>query len=51
MRCSTPKPETNPRTNGLSAHNPSAMLLCSSGFSVQIRVHGTIVKNSPASRQ
>lgn len=46
-----PTPETNPRTNGSSTIAPIAATLCSSGFIVQSRVHGTTVKNSPASRQ
>src|SRR6266508_2614191 len=50
-RCTTPNPETKPRTNGLPANIVSVALLCSIGLSVQSRVHGTTMKNSPASRQ
>src|SRR6185436_8288095 len=38
MRCSTPIPDTNPRTKGLSAHIPITRLLCRSEFRLQMRV-------------
>jgi hypothetical protein len=50
-RCTSPNPDTNPRTNGFAAISVIAALLWRSGLSVQSRVHGTTRKNRPASRQ